>query len=716
MKYSNNNATNSNSDDNFSSTFGITDSEMILGILRKNMYSDPIGSICREISSNARDAHREAGVDAPIRIHLPTPQKPLFKIRDFGNGITPERMDNVYTNYGNSTKRGDNVQTGGFGLGAKTPFAYAERFGIKSYVKVDSQKVIDEFNKNKTSEQTSPVLGNIVRFNYIATLSEKSSGINIRDVKICNEESTGLEVIIKVKEDDFKEFKSASIKYTELWETVPDFENILYKKRVKERYSGESKNNKWSIMKEVESFNWGEENPSHSSLVIDGIPYPINFDKVQRPEHIDDHSRLHLHFGVGEVNISAHRESVYYDAETKKKISKRIQEAVCEINKLVQKEIDSKESYSEAHAFFNSCSNFIDLDDKFNWKNSSLKSRVNQEGDFVFAKYKKTYYKDSLKREKVNAVFAEEKFVINNLGATVNNKLLQGLFEKEDLNEITVISNSAGKFDSFEDLFLKSSIKLKDLDNVFYLKDYNKKIKIKAREKLNKYQINCYKINGTPYSNHWDKAKGFKTDEADSYYCIINKISDPIYLNGERFTIDSLCNFIKGIAYSNSSGVYSYSSSIKDIFPELKVIGIRDSQLKKISTRCKPISEFFEKEFQSFLKEYRNTILINDNSFDPDVFNIVNKLKDSHSLKKSCLAYNAIKLRTEGLDRALLFYSKTIDEAKALIEEKNKKNLKSKSIYDQIKSKYPLLKYIDSSKIADNNLNVIEEYISEEEN
>ena len=58
--------------------FSIQDQGMIFDILRSKMYSNPILAICREITSNARDAHREIGrPDLPIQIHLPVGLEPL---------------------------------------------------------------------------------------------------------------------------------------------------------------------------------------------------------------------------------------------------------------------------------------------------------------------------------------------------------------------------------------------------------------------------------------------------------------------------------------------------------------------------------------------------------------------------------------------------------------------------------------------------------------
>ena len=112
-------------------SFGIGNEGLALSILRDKLYSNPIRSICREISCNARDAHREVGTpDKPIEIYLPNALDPHLKIKDYGPGITPERMDNVFIMLCNSTKNSDNVQTGGFGLGAKTPFAYTTQFSV----------------------------------------------------------------------------------------------------------------------------------------------------------------------------------------------------------------------------------------------------------------------------------------------------------------------------------------------------------------------------------------------------------------------------------------------------------------------------------------------------------------------------------------------------------------------------------------------------------
>jgi DNA topoisomerase VI subunit B len=111
---------------------------LLFQMLRTNLYSDIYGSIIREIASNVMDSHIEAGKpDAVGEIEWIDENRLLgvdaqLIIRDFGVGLSPERMKTVYGNYLSSTKRDSNDQTGGFGLGSKVPFAYTDSFFVKT--------------------------------------------------------------------------------------------------------------------------------------------------------------------------------------------------------------------------------------------------------------------------------------------------------------------------------------------------------------------------------------------------------------------------------------------------------------------------------------------------------------------------------------------------------------------------------------------------------
>lgn len=119
-----------------SENFRIETSPIAFQILSKNLYSDNIMAIVRELLSNAYEAHLKAGnLNKPIDVQLPTNLVPTFRIRDYGTGLSLDQFRNLYTVFFKSSKRETNDFTGCFGLGSKSPYAYADIFTVTSYHK-----------------------------------------------------------------------------------------------------------------------------------------------------------------------------------------------------------------------------------------------------------------------------------------------------------------------------------------------------------------------------------------------------------------------------------------------------------------------------------------------------------------------------------------------------------------------------------------------------
>lgn len=111
--------------------FGIANNGKAFKVLSDSIYQDKIGSLIRETACNGLDAHIQNGnPETPIHIHLPDSFEPYYSIEDFGLGMSPETIDNVFTVYFASTKAQSNDVIGAFGLGAKTPFAYTDKFTV----------------------------------------------------------------------------------------------------------------------------------------------------------------------------------------------------------------------------------------------------------------------------------------------------------------------------------------------------------------------------------------------------------------------------------------------------------------------------------------------------------------------------------------------------------------------------------------------------------
>lgn len=141
---------------------GVGDLSHILNVLT-DLYSDRELACIREYSTNAWDAHVEAGVTSPIEVTTPTALSPFLTIRDFGIGLTLDDIREIYSQYGVSTKRSTNAQNGMLGLGCKSALTYADQFtvtsvkdGVRIQVVVSrntngaSMKVVD------TSDSTEP--------------------------------------------------------------------------------------------------------------------------------------------------------------------------------------------------------------------------------------------------------------------------------------------------------------------------------------------------------------------------------------------------------------------------------------------------------------------------------------------------------------------------------------------------------------------------------
>lgn len=302
--------------------FSIKDQGMIFDILRNKMYSNPILAICREISCNARDAHREVGTpEVPVHIYLPNHMEKYYKVKDFGPGISPERMSNIFIQYTASTKRESNVQTGGFGLGAKTPFSYSDTFSIVT--NVDG-----------------------IQYNYSCFIDETKVGKLALLSKSRTTEKNGTEIIIPVDPKNFQEFATWTEQATRHWEVKPLIKgNTIQYEEINKILEG----NQWAIMA---SKDWQRS----AKMIIDGIEYPLELDTLRKyaDGKLIDASKGHfiMYFGVGELSLSASREQIYLDQQTQDKIKKRLDVILQEIKQKVVDKINSFPDLWTANVYY----------------------------------------------------------------------------------------------------------------------------------------------------------------------------------------------------------------------------------------------------------------------------------------------------------------------------------------------------------------------------
>ncbi len=103
-------------------------------MISSTLYTDKPLSIIRELSSNCRDAHEEAGTqNIAFAITAPSRESPTLVVSDAGTGLTYEEAKRTVLMFLGSTKdEGDKADdyVGGWGIGAKSPRAYTSDYQI----------------------------------------------------------------------------------------------------------------------------------------------------------------------------------------------------------------------------------------------------------------------------------------------------------------------------------------------------------------------------------------------------------------------------------------------------------------------------------------------------------------------------------------------------------------------------------------------------------
>lgn len=302
-------------------------------ILTDKLYKYPIRAIVRELAANAIDAHRVSKIPLDTwEITLPSSLNPTFAIEDHGVGMNDSEIDEVYTTFFKSTKSSSNDQTGMFGLGSKTPFAYSKQFIVESskdgFKNIYSMHAEDgELKVTKVNPEPIPT------------------------------DKTGTKVSFAVKSQDFDEFYDAMIYSSAVWPGIPkingasEFYSYLKDRFYRAEESAEqilkNTNEVYSKMEIVPSSDekvfkkLGNEN---FSLEMGNVLYYVSTNELDM-DYIfkSPKSQYIIHANIGDVSITPNREDLQYDEKTKEFLKKAIKSLIVKNHKFSFKDIDSSE-------------------------------------------------------------------------------------------------------------------------------------------------------------------------------------------------------------------------------------------------------------------------------------------------------------------------------------------------------------------------------------
>lgn len=339
-------------------------------ILSSQIYTDKLGTAPRELGANAYDAHKANGnTEEPFLVHLPNNYEPHFSIRDYGTGMSQEKIETLYVTYFESDKTDSNDYIGGLGLGSKSPFSYVEQFTVVSY-----------YNGKK-----------IIASSFLQD--------GIPNVAILGTEDTternGMEISFPVKSSDIYAFNERVKKIYSVFKIKPIITGIKDFVFTEQKYVLNSEQNRWALR---ENINNGYSKDNSARAVMGNIGYPIDVSQVFPDRYTTNEYKVlelpfDIEFNIGELEIVASREGLEYDENTIKVIKKRVKTIIAEFKVTVQKRFDECLTRFEAHSLYGELFGYgyhrtssqssyhsamvtILAGTSFNWKNIQIKSEA----------------------------------------------------------------------------------------------------------------------------------------------------------------------------------------------------------------------------------------------------------------------------------------------------------------------------------------------------
>jgi hypothetical protein len=309
---------------------------MVFQIFSKNIYSNPIGSIVREITSNCFDSHVEAGVKTPVLIKKSVDKETgviYISFIDYGTGISPERMENIYGTYFESSKRADNTQIGGFGIGGKTPLAYKRKTGHGEAEYDNSYEIITIYNG--------------IKYTYLVYEGAETPEYSDPETTPTTEHN-GTEIRVTVLERDLSSFAKEMVRQ------LYYFENIIFEGFDDEDYCyGNTLMNEYQIVRGKTFLYRGDEYSNQMHACLGRVAYPLDYN-VLGLNSSDYNLSIAVRLEVGEIGVTASRETIDYSENTIKVLKRKLEEAKKEITELLVKQY----------------SNIVTLEDYFMVKNN----------------------------------------------------------------------------------------------------------------------------------------------------------------------------------------------------------------------------------------------------------------------------------------------------------------------------------------------------------
>jgi hypothetical protein len=288
------------------------DQLMLLNILSNSLYSDKISAVWREYIANSTDAHADAGTpDKPIEICLPTQIAPNAIIRDFGNGLSREFMDDGFIKLMVSTKRDSNDAVGCLGIGRMAGLAYGDAFVVTNWHK--GEKTIYNVFRDKGMPK-------------MALMHREPCG-----------DQHGIEISVPVRREDLQTFADRAEKVCRYLKIPP----VVHGGKLDYKRAASS----------FDGIGWRYVGDGASVAIMGSVGYAINKGAI--PNLSNKESTLldlgvELEFNIGDLKMTPNREGLEYVDLTINALKKQLNKMLSELGQIFSDKIAKATSYWDA--------------------------------------------------------------------------------------------------------------------------------------------------------------------------------------------------------------------------------------------------------------------------------------------------------------------------------------------------------------------------------
>jgi hypothetical protein len=552
-KHNNNLLTNTN---NETENFGIGDASVVIEILRNRLYKHKIRTLAQEYISNARDANREVDSKRDIEVTAPTHFDPTFKVRDFGQGISPLRMSTVFIKYGASTKRDSNNQTGGFGIGAKSAWSYTDSFTIITHI-------------------------DGVKRTYIAHTGLNNNGRLDMLSEVATNEPNGTEIQIGVNPDDISKFTKSIQRAVHFWSEGVVLKGMDITKQDLSRGVFIDGNKSIEVLTDNGISEYGFNYWSDKIILsIDGILYQVDNDRFNTSEIVNG---AIIHIPVGLIEVSASREEISIcDANTNVIIDLALK-FNNEIEKYKQSKLNSVKKIRDKVKVISELSELFIIDiqnDGYSFKNDRISHKSFEEISLIkYSTYRgklnKTHICDksySRSRNSYDLVPSDLYFFDNTESIVKRNKRIRKYLETND--KITVLELR----DSDKKLYTKFKTDL-DFQDLLSL-DLPIEIKTASSPRVKRANTE-FCIHSLTHHYGIDKITTTLANNTTKWYYL--SINDKMYKDN-KYNLRKMPVSVCGLSESTIKRVKDNSNFI-DLHKYLKTVKPTQDQLSAIKNR-----------------------------------------------------------------------------------------------------------------------------------